>query len=135
MLKVMLVADSAWVRNQVHAALSQPDTEVVSVEDGSGAVPAEAEHSPAVAVIDMQVGTMGGMAIIRLLHQAAALEDRPPLPVVLLLDRRADAFLAKRAGARAWVQKPIEAHQLRSAIRAVVEPSHPPAATLPEIGT
>lgn len=135
MLKVLLVTDSAWVRNEVHAALSQPNTEVVSVADGSAAAEAEAEHHPQVALVDMQVGNMGGMAITRLLHQSAALEARPLLPVVLLLDRRADAFLAKRAGAQAWVQKPIEAHQLRTAIAAVAETHQVAATTLPDIGT
>jgi AmiR/NasT family two-component response regulator len=42
------------------------------------------------------------------------------VPVVLLLDRNADAFIAKRAGAAAWVRKPFTAFELRSAVAAAI---------------
>jgi DNA-binding response OmpR family regulator len=39
------------------------------------------------------------------------------VPVVLLLDRQADTFLAGRSGADAWVTKPFTASALRAAIK------------------
>jgi AmiR/NasT family two-component response regulator len=39
----------------------------------------------------------------------------------MLLDREADGFLAKRAGADAWVVKPFQAHQLRLALGLALE--------------
>jgi hypothetical protein len=35
---------------------------------------------------------------------------------VILLDRTVDGFLAKRAGADAWVVKPFTDHELRTAV-------------------
>ena len=63
---------------------------------------------------------MGGMAIIRALKEDAAIEQTAALPVVLLLDRSADAFLAKRAGADAWVQKPFTPFELRNAVESTI---------------
>jgi CheY-like chemotaxis protein len=60
----------------------------------------------------MQVGSMGGMAVVRDIRQT--IEPRPRL--VLLLDRSADTFIARRAGADAHVLKPIEAGRLREAL-------------------
>ena len=37
----------------------------------------------------------------------------PPVPILLLLDRDADEFLAKEAGADAWLVKPLNPLQLR----------------------
>ena len=59
---------------------------------------------------------MGGMAVARELHQQAGLNDTTALPVVLLLDRAADSFLAKRAGVAGWVVKPFTSHDLRTAV-------------------
>jgi CheY-like chemotaxis protein len=38
--------------------------------------------------------------------------------LVILLDREVDGFLAKRAGADAWVVKPFSDHDLRQAVAA-----------------
>jgi DNA-binding response OmpR family regulator len=46
-------------------------------------------------------------------------------PVILLLDRDADAFLAGRSGAVAWVRKPFSAHDLRAAVDGALQ--HSPA--------
>ena len=37
------------------------------------------------------------------------------VPVLLLLDRWADVFLARRAGAEAWLIKPLDSFRLRRA--------------------
>ena len=116
MPKVLVVADTPWVRNDVHAALSTPGWELVDHEDPP-TVPRAAHRSGVdAAVIDMQVKTMGGMAITRALKEAEHVDGIDPVPVVLLLDRAADAFLAKRAGAAGWVKKPFTAAELRSAL-------------------
>jgi DNA-binding response OmpR family regulator len=41
---------------------------------------------------------------------------------VLLLDRSADSFLAKRAGADAWVIKPFHDAELRAAVQGESSP-------------
>ncbi len=112
-MKTLLVCDAPWVRNQVRAALSGI-CEIVEMDD-----PSQVEvrsFGEDVAVVDMQVGSMGGMAIIRALKGT-----RPDAgPIILLLDRKVDSFLAKRAGADAWLAKPFSAQQLRAVLGSVV---------------
>jgi len=120
MPRVLVVADAQWTISSVRSALSAPGYELSEETDPrlvSGRVSSE---SPDVAVVDLQVGSMGGMAIIRELKDDASIAGLPHVPVVLLLDRRADAFLAKRAGAEAWVQKPFTAFELRKAVESTI---------------
>ncbi len=120
MTTLLLVADAPWVRNNVLSALEHPGREVSVVETPREAVEGVAAgRDYAAAIVDMQVGSMGGMAICRAIREARMTLSASPLPVILLLDRQADAFLARRAGAARWVLKPFTAHQLRSALNEV----------------
>ena len=112
---VLLVADDDWVRNDVEAALSDPTTTVETTEDPRRVVHAGHDVEPDLYVVDMQIGSMGGMAVTRQLKDAFAAGLLVERPIVLLLDRSADAFLGKRAGADVWVQKPFTAQDLRAA--------------------
>lgn len=116
MPNILLVADEPWVHNAVRSALVSPDVAIIPESDPARAAPRIAADAIDAAVVDMQVGSMGGMAVTRAIRASASLGDSEDIPVILLLDRRADAFLAKRAGAAAWVLKPFDAHELRSAI-------------------
>ena len=78
------MCDVPWVRNQVRAALSGSH-EIVSVRDPYDAEVVAVAEGADLAIVDMQVGSMGGMAITRALKGA-----NPGVgPIVLLLDRRA----------------------------------------------
>lgn len=111
MSRVLIVADEPWVVNEVHAALSIGDNELVDHPDPATVADALLEEDFDVAVVDLQVASMGGIAVV---HTIRNIES--PVPVVLLLDREADVFLAGRAGASAWVTKPFTASALRAAI-------------------
>ena len=120
MPKVLVVADTPWVTNDVHAALSLPGFELADHHDPRTLIDAVTAFEPDVAVIDLQVASMGGMAMTRSLKEAALAPEFPDLPIVLLLDRSADTFLARRAAASAWVQKPFDSAELREAVAAVL---------------
>ena len=116
MSTILLVADTPWVRNDVSASLIEPEDRLEVVTDPRLAVQAAARRTSAAYVVDMQVGSMGGMAITRSLKEAMYAGSIPDRPVILLLDRSADAFLAKRAGADHWIVKPFTAQELRAAL-------------------
>ena len=116
MESILLVTDSSWVRNDVEAAILEPTTTLTVVNDPRAVIDAAVEAAPSVYLVDMQVGSMGGMAITRNIKGAALKGDIVDRPVVLLLDRSADEFIAKRAGADSWVVKPFTAQALRLAI-------------------
>lgn len=111
MSRVLVVADESWVRNEVHAALSIGSNELIDHADPATAAAAATKESVDVAVVDLQVASMGGMALTRAMR-----DQDEPVPVIMLLDREADTFLAGRAGATAWVTKPFTAAALRSAV-------------------
>jgi DNA-binding response OmpR family regulator len=114
--RIMVIADEQWARNEVHAALTQPDYNLIDHSDPATAWEAVGSESPDLVVIDLQVASMGGMAIARELHQQAAMNGEDAVPVILLLDRKADSFLAKRAGVAGWVVKPFTANAIRTAV-------------------
>lgn len=116
MPSILLVADDAWVQNQVRSALSSENDRVVVSEDPKAVVDLASESRYDIAIIDLQVQSMGGMAVTRALHDAVAGGDVSPLRIILLLDRSADAFLAKRAGVDAHLVKPFTAQDLRRVI-------------------
>ena len=120
MPKILVVADTPWVTNDVHAALGLPGYELQNHDDPRSLTEAVTEFEPDAVVIDLQVASMGGMAMTRSLKEAALTPGFRELPVVLLLDRSADVFLAKRAAADAWLQKPFNTADLRSTVAAVL---------------
>ena len=48
-------------------------------------------------MLDLQIGNMGGMAACMALHLEESGGRLPHLPVLMLLDRQADVFLARRS--------------------------------------
>lgn len=125
MTRVLVVADTSWVRNEVHAALTEPDTSIVDLGDPARAASVVMEDGIDVVIVDMQVGSMGAMAVTRAVREQLLLNDREPVPVVMLLDRAADGFLAKRAGAAAWVAKPFTSQDLLAAFSQAMEREMP----------
>jgi len=110
----LVVSDGSWVTNEVRSALSIGSWQIEEINDSHRVTDRiEASKFDAV-IIDMQVGSKGGMAVIRSIRQATDVSNRPRL--VLLLDRSADEFLARRAGADAFVLKPFDPPALRAAL-------------------
>jgi CheY-like chemotaxis protein len=113
MRELLLVADVSWVAEAVRAALGGAPYHLTTLGDPAAAVAAWQEHAPAAVLIDLQVGSRGGMAVVRDLRAAAQAAGAGLPPTVLLLDRAVDAFLARRAGADAWIRKPFTGFALR----------------------
>ncbi|MFH1105034.1 MAG: response regulator [Actinomycetota bacterium] len=120
MADILVVADTAWVVNDVRAALSDGRTTIREIADPRAVVEAVKEQTPAVVVVDLQIGSMGGMAVTRAVRDAFPLGTASAPPVILMLDRDADAFLAGRSGAAAWVRKPFSSGELRAAVERLV---------------
>ena len=116
----LVVADGSWVTNEVRAALSIGSWQIEEIRDPRTVVDRIEESRVDAVIIDMQVGSAGGMAVVRSIRQATDPALRPRM--VLLLDRSADVFLARRAGADASVLKPFDASELRASL--ALEPAH-----------
>lgn len=118
MASILLVADDDWVRNDVQASLADPNITLTVETDPRAAAALVREQSFEWAIVDLQIGSMGGMAVVRMLRTAILAAETGDMGIVLLLDREADRFLAARAGADASIVKPFNAQQLRSQLAA-----------------
>jgi len=116
MPSLLLVADLPWVVDAVHAALDGAGHHLEVTADPEGAAESSLEQGVEVVLVDLQVGAMGGMAVVRALRAAAHAAGVTAPATVILLDRDADAFLAQRAGADAWIRKPFGAFALRGIV-------------------
>jgi len=120
MAEVLIASDARWVVEEVTAALSSVDDTVRGVTTGAEVLPAVAEQTPDIAIIDLQIGRMGGMATCLDLRLEEGAGRLPHVPVLMLLDRRPDVFLARRAQANGWLVKPLDALRMRKAITTVM---------------
>ena len=106
MAKILVAADAKWVRDLVRSAFIAPGQEVIEVNRGQDVRATVEAAAPSLVVVDMQIGNMGGIAVAIDLHLEAGAGRIPSVPILLLLDREADRFLAKRADADAVLVKP-----------------------------
>jgi len=117
---ILIAADAPWVHDEVRQGLRGPDVTVRWVRSGSEAVAAAQERAPDLAVLDMQIGQMGAIAISLDLRLEEGMGRLPHVPILILLDRRPDVFLARRSGAEGFVLKPLDPIRLRKAITALL---------------
>jgi CheY-like chemotaxis protein len=117
---ILIATDADWIRDEVVAALGGKDTSFSVVRAGRHVLPVVADRTPALAVLDLQIGNMGAMAVTMALRLEESVDRLPHVPVLMLLDRRADLFLAQRSGAEGWLIKPLDSLRLRRAALAVM---------------
>ena len=118
---LLIVSDSESVLAELRSALEDDETEVRELHAGEDVRPAVEEDPPDLVITDLQVGNMGGVAICLDLHLEESGGRIPHVPVVILLDRRADVFLARRSASEGWLVKPLDAIRIRRAARAVLD--------------
>jgi DNA-binding response OmpR family regulator len=118
---VLLATDADWIHEEVDAALSGPDSEVLRVHRGVDVIPAMLELEPDLVILDMQIGNMGGMATCMAIRHDEGADRLPITAVLMLLDRAADSFLAKRSEADGWLLKPLDPIRLRKAAKVLID--------------
>lgn len=113
MAKVLVVTSAPWVRDKVVGALERHGVEVITTDDPYAVEGLLPELEPDVVITDSQVGSMGLLAICRVVRSEEAAGTIGATNVIALLDRRADVFLARRGDADAWLVKPLDPAALR----------------------
>ena len=119
-MHILLATDADWVVDEVTAALGDNETSFTVCREGRLVSELVAIGNIDVVIADLQIGSMGGMAVAMDLRLDASSGAVPETPLVMLLDRDADVFLAQRSGAEAWLVKPLDALRLRKAVTAAV---------------
>jgi DNA-binding response OmpR family regulator len=118
---ILVASDAPTVRAEVAAIADQPEVRIRQARSGPEVMTEVAQSLPDLVVVDLQMGNMGGMAVCLELRLEASYGKIGPVPVLMLLDRRPDVFLARRSGAEGWLVKPLDPIRLRRAITSLLE--------------
>jgi two-component system response regulator DesR len=117
-IRLLLADDQALVRGALATLLGlEPDMEVVAeVGNGDDVVPAAVTHQPDVALLDVEMPGLDGIAATAALHSAL-----PTVRVLIVTTFGRPGFLrrALQAGASGFVVKDTPARQLAEAVRRV----------------
>lgn len=114
---ILVAAEASWIRDQVQVAFVEAGQRVVEVQRGQDVRNAIAEYEPDVAILDMQIGNMGGIAVALDIRLEQGEGRLPETLILLLLDREADKFLATRADVDGVLVKPVDAGRLRRSVK------------------
>ena len=90
--------------------------QVVEVTRGQDVRDVVGTERPDLCILDMQIGNMGGLAVAIDLRLEGSAGRIPDTSILLLLDREADRFLAKRVDADAELVKPVDPGTLRRTV-------------------
>ena len=120
MADILIASDAPWVIDELRAAVESPDISIRSVAKGESVPAAVDSQTPDLVVLDLQIGKMGGIAACLELRLEEGAGRLPHVAVLMLLDRRADVFLARRSNADGWVVKPLDPIRLGRAIRTLL---------------
>ena len=134
-MHILVATDADYVVNDVTAALAGPDVSFTIVREGRDVTRVVAARTPDLAILDLQIGSKGAMAVTMDLRLDASAGMAPDVKVLMLLDRQADVHLAKRSAADAWLVKPYDPLTLKRAVRDVLAgPAAPAAAADQPVG-
>lgn len=131
-MHILIGTDADYVVHDVTAALGGPDVTFTVCRNGREVSDVVEARTPDLAVLDLQIGSMGAMAVTMGLRLDESSGRLPHVKVLMLLDRRADVHLAKRCGAETWLVKPVDALTLKRAARALLQIPSAPLATPPK---
>lgn len=105
---VLVVTGDPTLEREARFAFPE-DFDVVGVEDARAALTELREWTPALVVVDLLTGSAGGFALGRDMSQDRRLVN---VPMLMLIERPQDEWLAREAGADAVRIKPIDTAEL-----------------------
>ncbi len=115
--QILVVDDSAAVRQQVGMALGHAGFEVVEAADGNEGVSA-VDGNPNIAMVisDVNMPNMNGLEMVSAIKQKPS---HQALPIIMLTTEGQPALIkqAKAAGAVGWIVKPFDAGQLVATVQ------------------
>lgn len=114
---VLVVSDDPRVRDEARFGFA-PELDVAIAEDARDALEQMRGDTPAAVVIDLQTGSAGGFALCKDMQHTRGLGR---VPVLMLLEREQDVWLAGQAGATLIRTKPIDASDLVADVLSLVD--------------
>ena len=119
MAKILVVDDSASMRQMVSFTLQSAGYEVCEADDGHTALPAAQQNGFDLVISDVNMPKMDGISLVKSLR---GLPQFRFTPILLLTTESSPEKKAegKNAGATGWIVKPFNPEQLLATVQRVL---------------
>ncbi len=121
---VLVVEDDPGVRTTLDQLLRFEGYRVLTAVDGQEALDLLERHRPDLAVVDVVMPRLDGLALCRMLRRRG---DRLPVLVLTARHQLGDRVAGLDAGADDYLAKPFATEELLARIRALLRRATPPA--------
>jgi len=131
---ILIVEDDPDVREGIHVRLKANHYDTVFAADALSVINETRKHLPDLILLDLGLPGGDGFVVMERLKRIPALA-LIPIIVVSARDVRANQERALKAGAKAFLQKPVDNAELLAVIRqALGEPALPAAGVVGDTG-
>lgn len=115
MAKILIVDDSPTQLHKLKQLVEGMGHNVVTAEDGTQGIDLANSELPDMILMDVVMPNMNGFQATRSISKNSSTSH---IPVVLVTtkDQETDKVWGMRQGAKAYLTKPVDSHQLRSTI-------------------
>lgn len=119
--KILIVDDSASLRQVVSIALENAGYETIEAEDGQQALDSLNGEKIHLAICDVNMPVMDGITFVKKVKQ---LPNYRFLPIIMLTTESSEKskLEGQAAGAKAWVVKPFKPEQMLAAVSKLILP-------------
>ena len=118
---IMIIDDSASIRQVVNLTLKKSGYDVIEAIDGKDALGKLDGQKINLIICDVNMPNMDGIAFLRELKQNPGYKF-PPVIMLTTESQEAKMQEGKAAGAKAWVVKPFKPENMLSAIEKLILP-------------
>jgi DNA-binding response OmpR family regulator len=118
--KIMIVDDDPDMRLGLHVRLKANNFQTFFAADALSAVSEARKHQPDLIILDLGLPAGDGFVVMERFRANVYLAATPVI-VVSARDRHANEQRAIKAGARAFLQKPVDNDQLMATIHQLLE--------------
>jgi len=120
---ILIVDDDPDMLQALQVRLKANGYGVHCAEDGIGAISEARKHTPDLIVLDLGIPAGDGFVVLDALKTNL---DLSSIPVIVLSgrDRRANQERVLKAGARAFLQKPVQSNEFLAVIRQALDEKH-----------
>lgn len=117
---ILVVDDDPEIRQALQVRLKANGYQVNCAEDGAGAISEARKHIPDLIVLDLGLPVGDGFVVLDELRSNLNLSS---IPVIVLSgrDRRANEERVLNAGAKAFLQKPVQTNEFLAVVRQTLD--------------
>jgi DNA-binding response OmpR family regulator len=130
---ILIVDDDPDVRLGLHVRLKANNYDVIFAADGMASIAEARKHLPDLIILDLGLPAGDGFSVMERLKANDSLSLIPVI-VVSARDCHANMDRALKAGAKAFLQKPVDNAQLLTAIRQALGEKKATAAVVHDLG-